>query len=126
MRWVPGVSIGEEGGTFWPWHRNREDYFTIGHHRIGGAVVVKCDDCGAVLAAAIRAKKRKDAAIRAHDGLHQQIYELQEQVDHLYEALQIDRDDDEGDDTESPESGYLERGYEVREIGSGQDSGDDG
>jgi hypothetical protein len=126
MRWVPGVSIGDEGGKFWPWHRNREDYFTIGHYRIGAAVVLCCKDCGVILASPVRTKKRKDAGIKAHDGLHQQVYELQEQVDHLYEALQIERDDDDDDAAESPQGGYLESGYDVREIGSGTDSDDDG
>jgi hypothetical protein len=137
MRWVPGVSIGEEGGTFWPWHRNREDYFTIGHYRIGATVVLTCSDCGAILAAPVRTKKRKDAGIKAHDSLHQQIYDLQEQVvvlgeqiTYLYGHLEIemgdDDDDDADDDTESTESGYIEPGYEVRELGSGEDSGDDG
>jgi hypothetical protein len=125
VRWVPGVSIGDEGGTFWPWHRNREDYFTIGHYRIGAAVVLCCKDCGVILASPVRTKRRKDAGIKAHDNLHQQVYELQEQVDYLYEALQIERDDDDDDDTTGTESGYLESGYEVRELGSAADSDDD-
>jgi hypothetical protein len=119
------VSIGDEGGTFWPWHRNREDYFTIGHYRIGAAVVLCCKDCGVILASPVRTKRRKDAGIKAHDNLHQQVYELQEQVDYLYEALQIERDDDDDDDTTGTESGYLESGYEVRELGSAADSDDD-
>jgi hypothetical protein len=121
------VSIGEESGTFWPWHRDREDYFTIGHYRIGAAVVLKCKDCGMVLAAPVRTKNRKDAAIKAHDSLHQELYDLREQLDRLYEILQIDTgDNDNADDPESPESGYLESGYEVRELGPGTDSCDDG
>jgi hypothetical protein len=123
MRWVPGVSIGEEGGTFWPWHRNREDYFTIGHYRIGATVVLTCRDCGTILAAPVRTKKRKDAGITAHNNLHWQIADLREQIDNLYEILQIDTgENDDADDAAGTESGYIEPGYEVRELGSGEDS----
>lgn len=121
------MSIGEEGGKFWPWHRDRDSYFTIGHHRIGAVVVTSCKDCGVVLAAAVGAKGRKQAAVKQHDYLHEQISDLQERVEHLYELLGIDEagEQDNGDNTEGPESGYIEPGYDVREIGSAPDSGDD-
>lgn len=127
MRWVPGVSIGEEGGKFWPWHRDRDSYFTIGYRRMGGTVVVTCTDCGAVLAAWTGVKGRKDAAVKRHDNLHKQLYDLHEQVAELYGILGIEAgEQDNGDNPPGPEGGYIEPGYDVREIGSAPDSGDDG
>jgi hypothetical protein len=134
MPWVPGVSIGEEGAVFWPWHRNREDYFTTTHYRIGASPVLACKDCGGVLASPIRTKQRRDAGIKHHNDLHRQICDLQEQVAdlqeqmaYLYEHLGLDTgDDDDATDTQSPQSGYLESSYDVRQIGSGTDSDDDG
>jgi hypothetical protein len=126
VRWVPGVSIGEEGGTFWPWHRARDHYFELGHHRIGASVVTTCRDCGAVLAVWPGAKGRKSGAIAGHDNLHRQITELQEHVEQINEMLGIGTgDDDDGDTDQSPESGYIEPGYDVRELGPGKDTGDD-
>lgn len=127
MRWVPGVSIGEEGGKFWPWHRERDEWFTIGHHRIGAAVVIVCRDCGTVLAAPVGAKGRKAAAVSQHDALHQQLSEMQEQIAHLHEFLGIEiGDQDDGTDTQSTESGYIEPGYDVRETGTAPANDDDG
>jgi hypothetical protein len=128
------VSIGEESGTFWPWHRNREDYFTTTHYRIGASPVLACKDCGGVLASPIRTKQRRDAGIKHHNDLHRQICDLQDQVAdlqeqmaYLYEHLGIEQGEDDADnDTAGTESGYLESGYEVRELGSGTDSSDDG
>lgn len=127
MRWVSGVSIGEEGGKFWPWHRDRDQWFTIGHHRIGAAVVPTCKDCGVILAAPTNARGRKTAAIKQHDALHEQLAGLHEQVAYLYQALQITiGEPSSGDTDQSPEGGYFEPGYDVRDAGPGPDSGDDG
>lgn len=125
MRWVPGVSIGEEGGLFWPWHRDKEGYFRIGHHRIGANVVTTCRDCGVVLAAGPAAKGRKSAAVTQHDNLHRQIENLQDQMAYLYERLGIEAGDQDGDDSQSTESGYIEPGYDVRDLGSEPDRADE-
>lgn len=128
MRFVPGVSIGDEGGTFWPWHRDRDEYFRIGHHRIGAAVVTTCRDCGTVLATRTGTKSRKSAGVKQHDDLHRQLSELHELVAGLYERLGFETgEQDSGDTTQNPEGGYIEPGYDVREAGTGPadpDSGD--